>query len=326
MATPQDRGDVHGTAGEIQRRTDAHRNQAALGEWLAVTIADTADEEFAPVTLWRLSPVSVRPPLGEYIHQLWQRRHFIMADARAKAFQTSRGTILGRIWLVLQPFLDSSIYLMVFGILLQTSRGIDNFVAYLVLGVNFFGLLQRALTSGGSIMQGSHNLLRAFSFPRASVVISWSLRTLMDFVPTVLATMVFIVAMPPHVLPGATWLIFPAVLALGWLFSLGLALLTASLTARLPDLKFIWPLFGRFWFYGSGVFFSIDRFQAHPTVVSVMGANPGYHFLKMSRDVLVYATLPTADDWLYMSVWALVTLIVGFIIFWSHEESYGRER
>ncbi|WP_312349425.1 ABC transporter permease [Actinomyces sp.] len=310
----------------LRRRSEARRLDGGLGEWVAVTIADTADEEFAPVTLWRLSPVSVRPPLGEYVRQLWQRRHFILADARAKAFQTSRGTVLGRIWLVLQPFLDAFVYLVIFGILLQTGRGIPNFLAYLVVGVNFFTLLQLSLTSGGNIMPSSQNLLRAFSFPRASVVISWSLRSLLDFLPTVLATMVFVMVAPPRVVPGPSWALFPMVLLLGWIFSVGLALVTASMTARLPDLKFVWPLLGRFWFYGSGIFFSVDRFEDHPFVAELMNANPGYHFLLMSRDTLVYGNFPTSTDWIYLAAWALGTLVVGFVIFWSHEESYGRER
>lgn len=317
---PAERPESHG------RSRIAKRSRENLGEWLAITITETADPDYAPVPLWRLNPVAVRPPVGTYLVQLWQRRHFILADARAKAFQTSRGTILGRVWLVLQPFLDSLVYFVIFGMLLQTSRGVENYIGYLVVGVNFFGLVQRALNSGGQILQTSHNLLRAFAFPRAAIVISWSFRSLMDFLPTVVATLVFIVAMPPHAFPSLTWVLFPGVLVLGWVFSMGLAFVTASLTARISDLKFIWPLLGRFWFYGSGVFFSIERFSTHPNVTAVMEANPGYHFLKMSRDILVYATAPTASDWGYMAAWAVGTLVVGFLVFWSHEESYGRER
>ncbi len=315
----------------MRKRSELRQSQD-IGGWLAVTIANTADDEFAPVTLWRLSPVSARPSLGEYIRQLWGRRHFIMADARAKAFQTSRGTLLGRVWLIVSPFLDAMVFFIIFGVLLGTGRGITNFLAYLVIGMNFFGLLQKSLTSGGSIIPGAHNLLRAFAFPRASVVISWSVRTLLDFLPTVLATMIFIVAIPslqandPRVLPGWTWLAFPGILLFAWLFSVGLAFVTASLTARLADLKFIWPLIGRFWFYGSGIFFSVDRFVKYPTVVELMNANPGYQFLAMSRQTLVYATWPQLTEWLYLAGWGIGALVIGFVIFWSHEESYGRER
>ena len=47
-----------------------------------------------------LRPVGKRPPLGAYIRQTWRRRHFIWADARARALGTQRGTLLGNIWLI----------------------------------------------------------------------------------------------------------------------------------------------------------------------------------------------------------------------------------
>lgn len=310
---------------EPPSRSDVRRARTGLAEWLAVTIADTADDEFAPVTLWRLSPVSTRPSLGRYLRQLWQRRHFILADARAKSFQTTRGTLLGRAWLLLNPFFNAFIYLIVFGFVLQVSRGIENFVGYVVIGVSFFSFLQKALNSGGAIIPNSVNLMRSFSFPRAALVISWSIRSLLDFLPVVVATMAFIALMPPNAGPAWTWALFPLVLLLGWLFTMGLAFFTASLTARAPDLKFIWPLIGRFWFYTSGVFFSIDRYDSHPAIHSVMEANPGYHFLKMSRDTLIYSTAPAPSDWLHMAIWAVGFVVVGFVFFWRHEESYGRE-
>ncbi|MGC0145080.1 hypothetical protein ACPL7H_18995, partial [Pseudactinotalea sp. Z1732] len=94
---------------------------------------------------WFLKPVGKRPTLKRYLLDLWRRGHFIWADSRARAFSAGRGMILGNAWLVLQPMLNGAIYFLIFGLLLQTSRGIDRFVGYLIIGVFLFQFTARSL-------------------------------------------------------------------------------------------------------------------------------------------------------------------------------------
>lgn len=86
-------------------------------------------------------------------------------------------------------------------------------------------------------------------------------------------------------MPTWHWLLITIVLAFGFLFTFGLVLITNFVTSLLPHMKYIWPLIGRFWFYVTGVFFSIDRFDSLPAVKTVMEVNPAYVYLSMSRDL-----------------------------------------
>ncbi|WP_448854091.1 ABC transporter permease [Corynebacterium frankenforstense] len=99
-----------------------------------------------------------RPPLHRYIAQLWQRRFFIWADAKAKSLQPGADMILGNLWLVLNPILNVAIYGIVFGILLRTDRGIDNFLGFLILGVIFFTFFSRAVEGGSGLIQDSESV------------------------------------------------------------------------------------------------------------------------------------------------------------------------
>lgn len=90
------------------------------------------------VELSELYLVGRRSPLVTYIHQLWQQRHFIWVDARAKTPDSQRDTFLGNAWLIVKPMFDAIIYFLVFSLPLQTSRGVDNFIDYLAIGVTFF--------------------------------------------------------------------------------------------------------------------------------------------------------------------------------------------
>lgn len=295
-----------------------------IGQWLAATLADASPTGEVAVLDWRMKSVSARPPIHEYLAELWERRYFIAADARARAFQTSRGMLLGKVWLVVSPFLNAAVYWVIFGLLLHVSRGIPNFLAYLIVGVNFFAIVQSPLGSGATVIQGSIKIIRAFSFPRVAVVISWLFRSMLDFIPVYLATLLFI-AVFTEARPTVLWVMSIPAILLGYLFAFGLTLLTASVTALIPDLKFIWPLLGRFWFYVSGVFFAVSRFDSVPMVKSIMEINPGYVFLTLCRDTLVYNTMPALSMWLYMAGWGLCLTALGFIVFWLREESYGRQ-
>lgn len=138
--------------------------------------------------------LNVRPTLSAYVVNLWDRRHFILTDARLRAFRTAKSYRLWRFWLLAQPLLDAAMYGFIFGFLLRTSRGIDNFLGYLVLGVTFFGLLTGWVNGGTSLLQTSKNLMQAFAFPRAAIVLSQSLRYMIDNIPSLMVGVLFALA------------------------------------------------------------------------------------------------------------------------------------
>lgn len=307
------------------RDRDAGEVNTDLGDWMATTFLDTADSGSVPIMPWHLEPVITKQSFSQYWSEVFSRRAFIWADARAKALQTTRGVALGKLWLILSPFLNALIFYVIFGLILKVDRGIPNFLGYLVIGVLFFPIFQNALSSGSTALTTSANLVRSFSFPAATVVVSWSLRAFLDFIPILIAALLFIMIAPPHVMPTPLWLLVFPILLLGFVFGNGLALFTSSLTAGMKDLKFIWPLLGRFWFYVSGVFFSVDRFDNVFIVSFVMQANPAYVFLTMVRDVLIYETIPSLFVWVYMTIWALGMWILGAVVFWWREDDYAEQ-
>lgn len=276
------------------------------------------------VSVVGLSPVGRRPPLPTYVTRLWARRHFIMADSRARVASGTRQLILGRIWLVLRPVMDGLVYLLVFGILLQTNRGIENFVGYLLIGVFMFGFTARSLNSGASSIVGGKNLIRAFTFPRVSLPIATALRETLNTLPGVAAMMVLIIVLPPHADVTWRWLLFPLVFTLQVLFNLGISMVAARLVTKIPDLTNVISFLTRFWLYGSAVFFSYDRFIDHPTILALMQVNPLFNVLDITRDILLYGNTPSWHSWAILAAWSICTALGGLIFFWRGEESYGR--
>jgi teichoic acid transport system permease protein len=273
----------------------------------------------------RLDRVASRPPFGQYVRQLWQRRHFILADAHGRLVSGTRGTLLGMAWLVLTPVLDGVAYYVVFGLLLQVSRGIENFVAYLIVGVFLFSFTSRCLSQGAQSLLNNKNLVRAFSFPRAALPVAAVVREVLNLVPVLAVMVVLVLAIPPVEHLTWRWLLLPGILALQTVFNLGIALIAARATARVPDLRHLLGFVTRFWLYGSAVFFSFERFVEHPDLLRVLQLNPLFIVLDMARDVLLYATTPALGSWALLAAWAAAALALGSLYFWRGEERYGSE-
>lgn len=230
---------------------------------------------------------------------------------------------LGRAWIVLQPILDSAVYILVFGVVLKVSRNIEYFIGYLVLGVIFFGFITRGLNSGAGLIQSSKGMISSFSFPKAALPISLTVKQLLDNIAPAIVGLV--IAFAFHGLtPSISILFVPILFVMIHLFTLGAMMIVARVTAFVPDLKALVSTFTRGLFFVSGVFFDIHRFDSNETIQNLMLANPTYQFLTAVREATIYQTVPPLGRWLYLAGWTVFLLITGLIFFWEAEERYAR--
>lgn len=273
-----------------------------------------------------LSRVGARPGLGRYIASLWEYRSFILFDSRSRVAGANSVNALGRVWMVLNPILDGAAYFLVFGILLGTGRGIENFIGYLVIGVFLFRYTSGAITAGSRSISGNLAIVRAFRFPRATLVIATNMRELLLFVPTLITMVLLVLAIPPAEEITWRWLLLIPLLALQTLFNIGASLLLSRFVAHWADLSNLIAFGTRIWLYLSAVFFSIERFENVPALVTAMHLNPMYCVLDIARQSLLYATDADPMRWIVLAAWTAVLLVVGILVFWSAEETYGEDR
>ena len=116
-----------------------------------------------------LSAAGKLPSLPEYTRQLWAYRHFIASYANAKVTSSLGKTRLGIFWQVLTPLINAAVYYVIFGVILNTKSGVENFVPYLCTGVFIFGFTQSVVQAGIQAISSNMGLIRALHFPRASL-------------------------------------------------------------------------------------------------------------------------------------------------------------
>lgn len=273
-----------------------------------------------------LEPVGVRPTLGDYLAQLWDRRHFIWTDARHRvATQNSRNR-LGSLWLLLRPMLDALMYYLVFAVVLDVDRGVDNYPAYILIGVLMFRSTMRSISQGPNTLQSGKAMIRAFTFPRAALPISAEIRDAFQMLYTVPVVLVMIMVIPEHELPELTWLLIPVIFLFQFFLNLGISLVMSRVGFLLPDVTQLMTFVARLLMYTSGVIIPVDRFLDTPVFREFIQVNPIYHMITIYREALMDGTIAAPEHWLILGAWAGGLTLIGFIVFWQGEETYGAEQ
>ncbi|MFJ5222608.1 ABC transporter permease [Streptomyces sp. NPDC088400] len=299
---------------------------------IAVSTPPSPDDGLPTADLaakYGLSVSGARPGLRDYVRQLWGRRHFILAFSQAKLTAQYSQAKLGQLWQVATPLLNAAVYYLIFGLILQTKRGIPQevFVPFLVTGVFVFTFTQSSVMAGVRAISGNLGLVRALHFPRASLPISFSLQQLQQLLYSMVVLVSVAVIFGSY--PTLSWLLVLPALALQFLFNTGLALIMARLGSKTPDLAQLMPFVMRTWMYASGVMFSIPlMLKDKPAWISdVLQYNPAAIYMDLVRFALIdgYGSenLP-AHVWLVALAWAVLVAAVGFVYFWKAEERYGR--
>ncbi|MDJ0347661.1 ABC transporter permease, partial [Streptomyces sp. H10-C2] len=274
-----------------------------------------------------LSVSGARPGLGEYTRQLWGRRHFINEFAKARTAAQYTQARLGQLWQVMTPLLNAAVYYLIFGLLLGTDRGVDNFIAFLVTGIFIFTFTQSSIMSGVKAVSGNLGLIRALHFPRASMPIAFTLMQLQQLLMSMLV--LFSIVLMTGEVPAWSWLLAVPALFIQSVFNAGLALAVARLGSRMTDLAQLMPFILRTWMYTSGVMYSIANFTktAPPFVRLLLDVNPIAVYIDLMRFALIDSV--TADQmpphvWAVAVGWAVFAGVGGYVYFWKAEEKYGR--
>lgn len=268
--------------------------------------------------------MGARPGFLDYLLQVWDFRHFIIYDARARVQSENRRDKLGSIWLVLNPVLNGLTYYLIFGLLLQTGKGIENFIGYLVVGIFLFQFSSRSITSGARSIQQNRAVIQAFTFPRATLPIAVNIRELLAHIPVLIIMVLIIMVLPPTEEITWLWLLVVPALVLQCIFNLGVGLILARVVSKVNDVVHLLSFALRALMYASAVFYSYERFIDQPAILQIVQLNPLFNVLDIVRDCLLYAQVPAWQSWAILASWAFGALTIGIVYFWRAEETYGR--
>ncbi|TDU77914.1 MULTISPECIES: ABC transporter permease [unclassified Streptomyces] len=297
--------------------------------------AEPATEPAAPASLAALAAAhgltvsGARPPLPSYVRRLWGRRHFVTAYATARMHATYSTARLGQVWHLVTPLLNAAVYYFIFGIVMNASHDVPDYIPFLITGVFVWDFIGSSINASTRAVHSNLGLVRALHFPRASLPLSTVVQLFQQLLVTMGALVLLLLACGQT--PAPRWLLAAPALALMAVFCAGVAMVMARIGSKSPDVSQLMPFILRTWMYSSGVMWSIDQMLskdhlAHWVTV-VLKTNPAAVYIDLMRYALIDSFDPHAlphHVWAIAVGWALLAGVGGFIYFWKAEEEYGR--
>ncbi|TDT17313.1 teichoic acid transport system permease protein [Ilumatobacter fluminis] len=264
---------------------------------------------------------SARLPV--YLREIVQRRSYMWHVATNELRHRQITSVLGNVWHLLNPALSIGVYYLIFGVILKSDRGVDNFILFLTVGLFVFQFTQKGTMSGAKSIVTNKGVIKAVRFPRAMLPMSTTLTESLAFVPNfVVIVFVAVVTNEP---PSIRWLAVVPLFAVQVFFTLGAAMIAARLANHFVDTIQLLPFFFRLLLYASGVLFSVDAYVASDSAYRYLfTANPMYSFITLQRWAIMGGTF-RSDQLVYAILWALAIVFVGFVWFRRGEERYGRD-
>ena len=194
----------------------------------------------------------------------------------------------------------------------------------MVIGVFLFQFFSKSLSDGAKSITGNQSLVQSLAFPRLTLPLAEVIEQFLSLLPS-LGLLVVVLPFMGH-WPSWEWLLMIPLLALFTLFNAGVAMIAARLTVHVRDLTQLLPYIARILFYTSGVLFNVTRlFEGSPWLLTLFDFHPVYQVLQLARGALMGTQVINEMYWVYFSIWAVLTFVIGLFFFWAAEERYGRD-
>lgn len=256
----------------------------------------------------------------QLLRELWQYREMIISLVGRDLKGRYKQSILGFLWMFVNPLLQMCIYSIVFSIIMRID--IEKYYLYLFVGLVPWIFFNTALTGGAMVVIGEQDMLKKIYFPREVLPIA---NTLSQFVNMALSILVIIViALCSGVRPSALALLtLPLVMVLEYALALGVEFLTSSLNVYFRDLEHILAIVSMAWMYLTPIVYSEEHVPERYR--GLLNFNPLTSIIKAYRDILYYGQTPNAGTLCTAAVWAVIVLLCGGLVFAYLQRGFAEE-
>jgi len=229
-----------------------------------------------------------------------------------------RGTWLGFFWTLLNPLIMTLVYTLVFFYFLRI--GIPKFPAFLLCGLlPWMMWFTESVTMGTNCLVDHAAFLKNAIFPSQILPIVAVSTGMMNYVFSLPVLIVLLLAF--GITLGVTVFALPLIMAVQFLFILGIVYFTATYNVFFRDLRYIVQhlLFAMFFLTPIMYDFSIvpAKFQI------LLKLNPMTHLINAYRNVLFYRIWPAWDKLGFVLALSVILVFLGAQVFERHREVFA---
>lgn len=251
-------------------------------------------------------------PFRLNIKEHWKYRDLIWLFVKRDFKTRYKQTVLGPLWFVIQPLLNTIVYTVVFGSIAGLAEnGVPSFLFYMI-GTLTWGYFSASFGAGQAALVGNAGLFSKVYFPRlvptVSTLITNFLNFLIQFV-MYLGFVLYFFFVPQYgsfqISTVAT--LTPLFLIQMSLLGMGCGLIVASVTTKYRDLSILVGFGLSAWMYITPVIYASSTLG--PTAYKVLMCNPVAPIVELMRyGWLGCGTTP----WLYWGISWITTIFFCF--------------
>ena len=256
------------------------------------------------------------PRLSDQFSTLLRYRQLILTLTSRDLKARYRGSVLGYFWSLANPVLLIGVYTLVFSYFLPR---IDSGIPYPVF--LFAGILPWTFFAGSVIesttaITNNAGLVKKVMFPSEALPVVVVLSHLVHFlfaIPILIAAVV-IATMLERMEVHTTMLLAPVIMLAQTAFTIGIALVVASVSVLFRDMRDLITNLLQLGFFLTPILYPLGTVES-PWLRGLLRANPMTSFVVAYQDVLLLGSLPSATDMILIVIWTSVSVVAGFTVF-----------
>lgn len=244
------------------------------------------------------------------LKELWKYKDLIVMFVKRDFKTMYKQTILGPLWIIINPILTTLMQVFIFGNIANISTdGMPQFVFYMA-GNTIWLYFSGCLTKTSSTFVDNANVFGKVYFPRLATPVSIVLSGLISFAVQFGIFLITIIyyGVQGIVQPNITVLLLPVLILQIALLSMGCGIIISSLTTKYRDLAVLVTFGVQLWMYGSAIVFPISAIPEKWG--SLLMLNPVVPVVEAFRYAFTgHGTFSVT----YLSISMIVTIVILFI-------------
>ena len=268
----------------------------------------------------------IKPKTGWFdinLKELIQYKDLIVMFVKRDFKTMYKQTILGPLWIIINPLLTTLMFTVVFGNIANISTdGMPQIVFYM-LGTTVWTYFSSCLTKTSSTFTGNAAIFGKVYFPRLVTPISTVISGLINFgvqFLMFLGFMAYFMIKGSPIEPNLWILITPLLLVQLAALALGFGIIISSMTTKYRDLAVLVTFGVQLWMYATPVVYPAS--QIGGKLKTLMMLNPVSPIVESFR----YAFLGSGSiPWNYLGISVVTTLVVlfaGVVLFSRVEKTF----
>lgn len=275
------------------------------------------DVEIRPATAWWRIDAK----------EFWNYRDLLMLLVRRDITAQYKQTVLGPLWLVMQPLLTTLVYTVMFGMLARWSPPGMPALLFFLSGILPWTYFSTVVNRTSRTFISNANVLTKVYFPRLIMPVSTTLSALISFAVQLLLLVAvllwYVLFRDFHWQPSTSLFVLPLLVLIMSLLGLGAGILVSAMTTRYRDLGFLVSYGVQLLMFMSPVIFPLSLVSAKaPALLPIIEANPLSPVIEGFRAACFGGAIDLGGL-LYASCFTLVLLAVGLAVFQKVERSFA---